>query len=307
MLDFKISNYLNHLREDKFTIFLFHGVTNCRNVGIRNYTRKHLYEEDFDNLIFKLSQIGSAISLDEAIELWNKKKSLPKYSYTVSFDDGFENNLKIALPILEKYKTPSIFYITTKFILENSLSWVDKIEAIVDASCSQSISLDCFCKDFKISDYRSKINFMNLVRHYVKNTESVDADEFANRLSKVIELYKEPTIVPVLDNKLTWSQLNQMKNNSLVTIGGHSHSHRIMANLTLSELNFEVSHSLELINSNLKIQTHHYSYPEGMSNSFNHQVIKVLKNNGIKICPTAMQGYNSEKSDLFNLKRVSVI
>ena len=101
MLDFKISNYLNHLREDKFTIFLFHGVTNKRNVGIRNYTRKHLYEEDFDNLIFKLSQIGSPISLDEAIELWNKKESLPKYSYTVSFDDGFENNLNIALPILE--------------------------------------------------------------------------------------------------------------------------------------------------------------------------------------------------------------
>ena len=306
MLDFKIQSYLNHLKEDKFTIFLFHGVTNQRNIGIRNYTRKHIYEEDFDSLILKLSQKGNAISLDDAIESWNNKKTLPKYSYAISFDDGFENNLKIALPILEKYRTPSIFYITTKFISENSLSWVDKIEAYIDAAHKQIISFDDFCKDFKIDDYQSKINFMNLVRNFVKNTEGIDADNFAVKLCKLIKLYKKPTIVPILDNKLSWSQLNQMKNNSLVTLGGHSHTHRIMSNLTLRDLQFEVSHSLGLINKNLKLQTHHFSYPEGMKNSFNEQVIKVLKNNGIKICPTAIQGYNSEYSDYFNLKRVNV-
>ena len=74
MLDFKINDYTKLLKEDKLIIFLFHGVTNQRNIGIRNYTRKHLYQEDFDNLIFNLSQFGSAISLDEAIELWNNKK-----------------------------------------------------------------------------------------------------------------------------------------------------------------------------------------------------------------------------------------
>ena len=58
---------------------------------------------------------------------------------------------------------------------------------------------------------------------------------------------------------------------------------------------------------NLKIKTHHYSYPEGMHNSFNNRVIKVLKNNGIKICPTAIEGYNTSVSDLFNLRRVIVL
>ena len=109
MINFKVSDYLTHLKEDKLTIFLLHGVTNQSNIGIRNYTRKHLYEDDFDSLILNLSRMGTPISLDEAIESWNNKKSLPKYSYTISFDDGFENNLKIALPILERYKTPSIF------------------------------------------------------------------------------------------------------------------------------------------------------------------------------------------------------
>ena len=80
-----------------------------------------------------------------------------------------------------------------------------------------------------------------------------------------------------------------------------------MANLSLSELEFEVKNSLELIHKNLKLKTHHYSYPEGMNNSYNNQVVKVLKKNGIKICPTAIQGYNSIDSDLFNLKRVNVI
>tara|TARA_A100001388_G_scaffold109002_1_gene79969 strand:- start:661 stop:957 length:297 start_codon:yes stop_codon:yes gene_type:complete len=98
-----------------------------------------------------------------------------------------------------------------------------------------------------------------------------------------------------------------MKNDILVTLGVHSHSYRVMANLNLSDLNFEISHSLKLIKDNLKIKTHHYSYPEGMHNSFNSRVIKVLKNNGIKICPTAIEGYNTSVSDLFNLRRVMVL
>ena len=43
-----INNFLNHLKEDKFTIFLLHGVTDQDNIGIRNYTRKHIHSKEFD-------------------------------------------------------------------------------------------------------------------------------------------------------------------------------------------------------------------------------------------------------------------
>jgi len=79
-----------------------------------------------------------------------------------------------------------------------------------------------------------------------------------------------------------------MKNDILVTLGVHSHSYRVMANLNLDDSEFETSHGLKLIKNNIKFKTHYYSSPEGLQNNFNNEVIKVLKKNGIKIYPTAI-------------------
>jgi len=44
------------------------------------------------------------------------KKPLPKKSIMITFDDGFLDNHKNALPILKKYNFNAVFFITTKFI-----------------------------------------------------------------------------------------------------------------------------------------------------------------------------------------------
>ena len=53
----------------------------------------------------------------------------PKNSFALTFDDGFENNMSIAAPILTDYKVPATIYVTTNFIENNEMSWIDKIES----------------------------------------------------------------------------------------------------------------------------------------------------------------------------------
>ena len=87
-----VDYYLSKLRENTFLIFLFHGVIQDVNTGIRNYTKKHLLAEEFEILIKRLKAKGNPISMDDVI--WNNEngKKLPPYSYAITFDDGFENN-----------------------------------------------------------------------------------------------------------------------------------------------------------------------------------------------------------------------
>ena len=49
-----IDYYLSKLNENTFSIFLFHGVIEDINTGIRNYTKKHLPAEEFEILIKRL-------------------------------------------------------------------------------------------------------------------------------------------------------------------------------------------------------------------------------------------------------------
>jgi len=62
----------------------------------------------------------------------------------------------------------------------------------------------------------------------------------------------------------------------------------------------------KLFKKKIGINLKHYSYPEGQKKDFNIAIKKYLKKRGIKICPAAISGFNNIKSDLFNLKRISI-
>ena len=73
------------------------------------------------------------------------------------------------------------------------------------------------------------------------------------------------------------------------------------------KLEQEIDFSIHYLKNKADISSCHYSYPEGQKIDFNDDVIQTLKKNGIKCCPTAMEGVNELRlSSLFHLKRVMV-
>ena len=80
---------VNHLTASEVAIFLFHGVTAEKSVGIRNYTGKHVQLDDFSQLMHALAQVGSPISMDEAYRSLTGQAQFPlaassSHSMTVS-------------------------------------------------------------------------------------------------------------------------------------------------------------------------------------------------------------------------------
>ena len=59
-----------------------------------------------------------------------KQKLIKKF--IITFDDGFYNNRKYALPILKKYNIPHMIYLTTNYVDKNLISWIDRIDLAID-------------------------------------------------------------------------------------------------------------------------------------------------------------------------------
>ena len=97
---FKYEDLANMLSKDKLIIFLFHGVINKHKDSVRNYSSKHLEKDFFANAIKLLSKKGNSLSMDDVKNHIENKMRFPKYSYSITFDDCFENNISIAEPIL---------------------------------------------------------------------------------------------------------------------------------------------------------------------------------------------------------------
>ena len=95
-----------------------------------------------------------------------------------------------------------------------------------------------------------------------------------------------------LDKKINWKSVKKLNKSKLFTIGGHSHQHISLTSINFSQAKNEIDKSFKLFKKRIGLNLIHYSYPEGQKRDFNMNIIKYLKK-GIKICPTAIPGYNS--------------
>lgn len=301
---FKYQELSSMLSRENLVIFLFHGIINKQTDSIRNYNNKHLEKDFFANSIKKLSKKGISLSMEEVVFHVKNKIPFPKNSYSITFDDGFENNISVAAPILFDYKTHATIYITTCFIENNSMSWIDKIENAVQEFKKKEFKFGDI--EYDLSSNEKKISFLELIRFEIKNNRKINPNTFADKICDSLgnNINSQDH---QLDLKMNWDQVVAAQNSEFLSIGGHSHTHKILSYLNKNELKKEIELSISLIKSKANITTKHYSYPEGLSNCFNKSVIAELKNNGIECCPSAISGVNDINTSLFHLKRVQVV
>ena len=99
-------SYQSRLKKNELCIFLFHGVIREHVHKVQNYTRKHIDQSHFRNVLLALSSKGIALTMTEAYNHIINGREFPHYSFVLTFDDGFENNYSVAAPILDELNIP---------------------------------------------------------------------------------------------------------------------------------------------------------------------------------------------------------
>lgn len=301
--------YISRLNRDQLMMLLFHGVIREQTDDVRNYNRKHILESEFHDLMVALKKNGTPLDIDEYVDIQSRGAALPRGSFVVTFDDGFENNYSVATPILKALDIPAIIYVTTKFIDDNLMSWIDQVDMAVQMSDKSSLRLSFLDQPVDISSAAAKIAFLNRIRTTVKGDCA-----FFSRIDEVIDEICAACGLPrvmlangPLDKKMDWAQVRELAQGSLIKIGGHTHTHPVMSYLSDGALEDEVATCLSKIDQGAAQKTTHFCYPEGLAHCYNDHVIACLKNHGVICSPTAIDGTNPVNADLFHLRRVSVV
>lgn len=301
-----MTRYADRLTDDgSVVIYLFHGVITEQVCKVRNYTRKHIPVNEFDDIIGGLRARGTPVSMDDILTHCEKGRPFPKGAFAVTFDDGFENNLSVARPVLQRHGVPATVYVTSRFIDQNGMSWIDRIELAFERTEAGELRLPWSSEPYSFSDTSSKISILNEIRRQVKSDPSLDVDGFVSSIFHQLGMDEIHSSSDSLDLKMTWSQVREWCAPGY-TIGGHSHTHAILSFLSPSALATELDTSLDLLKDRAGIVSPHYSYPEGLSHCFSPAVIDSLKQRGVRCCPTAIDGVNPPNTNPFLLRRVMV-
>jgi peptidoglycan/xylan/chitin deacetylase (PgdA/CDA1 family) len=195
-----------------------------------------------------------------------------KKRINITFDDGFRDVYDNAFPILRKHHIPFTVYLVSNFPEKNSDIWWIHLERYAHGN------VDWFEKTMK-EIYQSSRNMRDVMH---EKTES------------------EPDRNLCKDLALSWSQLREMVDSGLCTIGSHSMTHPSLTRISMEEVRHELTESKRIIEEHLPIRVEHFSYPHSMESP---EIQAMLKETGYK---TATMGYGGKvrKGDnLYKLNR----
>jgi peptidoglycan/xylan/chitin deacetylase (PgdA/CDA1 family) len=211
--------------------------------------------KEFEKKIIFLKRNFNPINIDK-IENENKYYS----NFTISFDDGYVDNLITAYPIAKKYNIPIHIFITTDLILNKFTFWPDKLGLI----CSKlNGEYEIFNNIYSFKNEPEKINsYLNLCK-IIK--------EFS--LDKIDKSIKE--IIKITDSKITQEELFSLyitpelidKFKNKISFGAHTEKHENLTKLKAVELKKTINRSINILENILHQKVKTFAYPYGYYNS----------------------------------------
>lgn len=128
------------------------------------------------HLQFLQSNGYQVLPLEHLTASISAKAAFPQKAVFITFDDGYQNNLRYAYPILEKYNVPATIFLPTKYIGQTS-SWDNEADDLMTINQLKSLNPDL-------------ISF-GLHSHAHKNYKTMSIDEITADLQKNIHYFLE--------------------------------------------------------------------------------------------------------------------
>ena len=171
------------------------------------------------------------MALDDLLS--RRADHLPDRAVALTFDDGYEDNLRIAGPLLQRFQVPATFFLTTAGLMEPAEYWWDTLERIL-LQCPTPATLDMAATGIGLTLETTTLE-QRQVAHWRLHEALVHASlEQRNRTMAWLKAWAgggSPRVRPLVADEIR--QLAQLPG---VTIGSHTVNHLSLPDTSDSRL-----------------------------------------------------------------------
>jgi peptidoglycan/xylan/chitin deacetylase (PgdA/CDA1 family) len=256
-----------------------------------------------DYLLERLGELGvDVVSLDEAIARLGAPAKTRPFA-VLTFDDAYKDNLRHALPILERHAAPFTLYVPTALVDGTGDVWWQAIEDIIAANNRIAIAGEPTPRD-TLTTAEKQAAYDAL---YWRMRQMPEPDRVA-LLHRFAADHGFDLAAHCRALIMDWAELATVAANPLCTIGAHTVHHYELAKLPPDEAREEMQRSAEIIGTRLGTRPAHLSYPIGGPASAGEREFTAARELGFASGVTTRPGglYPHHAEALHALPRVSL-
>ncbi len=286
-------------KKSSLVTFAYHRVAKGASfVSQFDHTMFSTHEAEFDAHLNKMLKLADPVSESELIDAVYGNGTLPKRGFMITFDDGYKDNYEIAMPILKRLSIPAVFFLPSSVIDERKLGWWDLIYWCLKATEKKTIEVRG--KIYQISsDVTVEAEKFTAL---IKNLPYEDTAGLVKEIQHACEV-DLPTSERQSQELMTWDDAKQCIKAG-ITIGAHTHTHRVLSQLNLAEQENELKISKQVLEDRLGIAINSLAYPVGGYEHFNTNTKSIAQEVGYKIAYSFLTGTNDIRNiDAYDIKR----
>lgn len=238
----------------------------------------------------------NVLPLGEAIQRL-RSGSLPARAACITFDDGYADNVEVALPILQEINLPATFFIATGF-LDGGRMWNDSI--IEAVRCAHGSRLDL--RSLQMGNYSivTLKDRYSAINELLSRFKYLPFDERDARIEALVE-----TIGAILPNDLMMkTEQVQILSNTGMEIGAHTVNHPILMNIGHSKSRSEISGGKDHLEEITGRPVRLFAYPNGKpGQDYDAESVKIVKELGFSGAVSTAWGVTRVGSDYYQLPR----
>lgn len=224
---------------------------------------------------------------------------LPAPTVAVTFDDGYADNLEVALPVLQRFDVPATVFVAPGF-LDGGLMFNDAITEIFRQAPAGWFDLQPFgLGGWQLDDWASRRHAAN------KLTLQIKYQTLAERQSLIARLAQHAGASLPGKLMLSSDQLRQLHQSDLIDIGAHTVNHPILARLDDAAAEAEIRASKAQLEYLLGESVELFAYPNGKpGNDYLPQHVAQVQRAGFRYALSTSEGVARNRNARFEVPRL---
>lgn len=276
----------------KLTILIYHRVH-------READPLYLSAADARRFDEQMSWVAAAqrvLPLHEAVAMLRQRR-IPPRAACITFDDGYADNVEVALPILQRHHLPATFFIATGF-LDGGRMWNDTIiESLRRAPGSdldlRQLDLGTWSLDSARARRATAEELISRMKYLPAEMRQSRVDALARRIGAEL-----PHDLMMRSDQVRALHLAGMQ------IGAHTSTHPILAQIDNDAARAEIRDGRAALESIIGAPVTLFAYPNGKPNVDYESVhVAMVRDLGFDAAVSTRRGAANADSDVHQLPR----
>lgn len=216
----------------------------------------------------------------------------------ISFDDGYQNNVECALPVLQTLEVPATFFLVSE-ALDYGIMWNDRLIEAIRRASSDTLTLPLPEGDqhWDISSQATRYIALQGVTQSCKYMAPEARDQFITTVERLCGVEQAPRMIMTRDQAIELAQAG-------MGVGAHARSHDVLITLSDEEAWNEISGVKSDLEGVLQQPVSLYAYPNGKPNiDFNDTHISFVKQAGYSAAFSTQWGSLTPQNNRFCIPR----